>query len=229
MKQSDFLAGGQSVFSLWTGRFTSASVLAALVLMAVPAAKADVVETFNLSGTVGSFFGSPAAFTGTIKLDFSNDFTEDTLQSMTITVKGRPVFNQSPSLRLAMSASQGIISESNSSGDVLTLMFATPTTGAWAGFNQGTIAGGQVIFSGLTGLLLGANGVMTRDPSGPPILAPVVDPPPVIDPPPLSDPPPITSAAVPELSTWAMMLLGLAGLGFAAKRQRAIDFLGGKA
>ena len=34
---------------------------------------------------------------------------------------------------------------------------------------------------------------------------------------------------VPELSTWAMLLLGLAGLGLAAKRRRALGFLGGKA
>jgi hypothetical protein len=230
MKQTDFLAGGHTLFSLWTGRFAAATVLTALALIAAPVAKADVLETFTLSGTFGSFFGPPAAFTGTIKLDFSNDFTEDTLQSMAITVNGRPVFNKSPSLRLAMSASKGIISESNSSGDVLTLMFATPTPGAWAGFNQGTIAGGQVIFSGLTGLYLGANGVITRDLSGPPIVAPpILDPPPIIEPPPLSDPPPITSGAVPELSTWAMMLLGLAGLGLAAKRRRTIGFLGGKA
>jgi hypothetical protein len=66
------------------------------------------------------------------------------------------------------------------------------------------------------------------DPPPPPIIDP---PPPIIDqPPPIVDPPtPITSAAVPELSTWAMMLLGLAGLGFAAKRRRALAFLKGKA
>ena len=39
---------------------------------------------------------------------------------------------------------------------------------------------------------------------------------------------PTTPAAVPELSTWAMMLLGLAGLGLAAKRRRAIGLPGRK-
>ena len=75
-----------------------------------------------------------------------------------------------------------------------------------------------MIFGGVTGVLLGATGVVTRDLSDPVIL----DPPP-IDPP---DPP---TLAVPELSTWAMMLLGLAGLGFAAKRRRALGSMGGRA
>lgn len=218
MKPSDFLAGGQALFSLWTSRFASATVLAALALIAAPAAKADVVETFYLSGNFGSFFGPPVPFTGAINLDFSDNFAEETLQSITITVDGRPVFNLDPSLGLAISASQGIINESNSSGDVLSLTFATPSPGAWAGFNQEAIAGGQVIFGGVTGLLLGATGEVTRDLSDPVIL----DPPP-IDPP---DPP---TLAVPELSTWAMMLLGLAGLGFAAKRRRAFGSMYGRA
>ena len=76
-----------------------------------------------------------------------------------------------------------------------------------------------MIFGGLTGLLLGAIGEVTRDPSDPVIL----DPPRQIDPP---DPP---TLAVPELSTWAMMLIGLAGLGLAAKGRRALGFLRGRA
>ena len=79
----------------------------------------------------------------------------------------------------------------------------------------------------MPGVLLGATGKVTRDPSNPAILDP---PPPIIDPPPpVIDPPPTTPAAVPELSSWAMMLLGLAGLGLAAKRRRALGFLGRKA
>ncbi|MGB7974405.1 MAG: hypothetical protein WCF81_08655 [Roseiarcus sp.] len=151
-------------------------------------------------------------------MDFSNDFATETLKSMTITVHGRPVFTTSPSLNLATWAKQAVIGASNSSGDVLTLTFATPNAGTWAGFNNGSISGGEVIFGGLTGLLLGATGVVTRDSLESPILAP-----PPIDPPPITDPPgPIAAASVPELSTWAMMLIGLAGLGLAAKGRRAL-------
>jgi hypothetical protein len=67
--------------------------------------------------------------------------------------------------------------------------------------------------TGVPEVLLDATGVIALDPSDPPI----------------PDPPDPPTLAVPELSTWAMMLLGLAGLGFAAKRRRAIGFLGGKA
>jgi hypothetical protein len=76
-----------------------------------------------------------------------------------------------------------------------------------------------VVFGGLTGSLLGADGVITRT-SGPTIIDPPEPPP--IDPP---DPP---SVPVPELSTWAMMLVGLAGLGLAAKGRRALALLGGR-
>ena len=75
--------------------------------------------------------------------------------------------------------------------------------GTWVGFDQGAITGGQVVFGGLNGMLIGANGLMTRDLSNP-----AIEPPPV----------PITSAAVPELSTWAMMVIGFVGLGVAGYR-----------
>ncbi|HEY5204788.1 MAG TPA: hypothetical protein VIJ63_09345 [Roseiarcus sp.] len=204
-----------------------ASAVTALALIAAPNAKANVVETFNLSGSFRTVLNSAVLFTGTIDLNFSNDFTQETLESMSISVNGRPVFNRTTSLRLAASAN-GVINAYNSGGDMLTLTFATPSPAAWFGFNQEAIAGGQVIFGGVTGVLFGATGAMTRDPSDSAILAP---PPPIVDPPPpILDPPvPITSAAVPELSTWALMLIGLAGLGLAAKRRRALGSLGGRA
>jgi MYXO-CTERM domain-containing protein len=214
MKQGDSWAGGQKLFSLWTNRLASAAALAALAIFAAPVAKADVVETFNLSGNFGSLFGSPVAYTGAIDLDFSNDFSSYTVTSINITVQGRSVFNQGVSLSVLPSV--GVVGASNSAGDTLALWFAAPQSGSWAGFNAGDVSFGDVLFGGLTGGLFGANGVVQRNLSDPAILDPLV-----LDPPPLSD--------VPELSTWAMMLLGLAGLGLAAKRRRAIGFLGGKA
>ena len=222
MKQLGAEAGGQRSLPSWASRLASTSAVAALALIAASGAKADVVETFHLSGNFGSFVGPLVPFTGTVNLDFSNNFANETLKSIKISVQGRPVFNQSVSL--SVTPSVGIIGASNSAGDTLALWFAAPQSGTWAGFNAGEVSFGDVIFGGLTGLLLGATGEVTRDLSDPAILAP---PPPIIDPPPpITDPP---TLAVPELSTWAMMLLGLAGLGFAAKRRRAIGFLGGKA
>jgi hypothetical protein len=219
MKQLGAEAGGQRSLPSWASRLASTSAVAALALIAAPGAKADVVETFNLSGNFSSFFGPLVPFNGTVNLDFSNDFAVETLTSIEINVQGRPLFNQSVSL--SVTPSVGVIGASNNAGDTLALWFAAPQSGAWAGFDAGEVSFGDVIFSGLTGLLLGATGEVTRDLSDPAILAP---PPPIIEP-----PPPITSAAVPELSTWAMMLLGLAGLGLAAKGRRALGFLGGKA
>ena len=209
------------MFFLRTNRFASAVALATLALFAAPAAKADVIETFNLSGNFGSLFGSPVPFTGTIHLDFSDDFSSYTATSIKITVHGRSVFNQSVSLSLVPSV--GFVGASNSAGDTLALWFAAPQSGTWAGFNTGGVSFGAVAFKGLTGGLglFGANGVVTRDLSGPAIL----DPPG----PAIPDPPTPVTSAVPEVSTWMMMLLGLAGLGLTSKGRRALAFMRGRA
>ena len=225
MKQLGAKAGGQRSLPSWASRLASTSAVAALALIAAPGAKADVLETFNLSGSFGNFVGPLASFSGTVNLDFTDNFASYTA-SGNIMVQGRPaVFNQSVSL--SVSPSVGIIDASNSSGDTLSLWFAAPQSGTWAGFNAGEVSFGEVFFGNVPGLLLGATGEVTRDLSDAAILDP---PPPIIDPPPpVIDPPDPTAAAVPELSTWAMMLVGLAGLGLAAKRRRALGFLGGKA
>jgi hypothetical protein len=225
MKQFDEDAGGRRSLPSWASRFASTTAVVALGLIVAPIAKADVAENFNLSGYFSSFFGPLVPFTGTVDLDFSNDFTMETLESITISVQGSPVFNQNVSLSIAPSI--GVIGAANSAGDTLELLFAAPQSGTWAGFNAGYFSFGDVAFSGVSGVLLGAIGEVTRDLSDPVILDP---PPPIIDPPPpIIDPPDPAAAAVPELSTWAMMLIGLAGLGLAAKRRRALGFLGGKA
>lgn len=182
--------------------------MAACALIAASGAKGDVIETFNLSGSLSGFpFGPAVPFTGRFDLDFSNRFDKESLKSINITVHGHSVFNQ------GLPPPVGTIGASNSDGDTLVLWFAAPPSGTWAGFDAGEISFGLLVFGDLTGSLFGANGVVSRDLSDPPIL----------------DPPPVTSAAVPELSTWAMMLIGLAGLGLAARGRRAIGFLGGRA
>jgi hypothetical protein len=216
MKQTDAKAGGRRSFPSWASRLASASAMAALALIAVSGAKADVVEIFKVSG---SFTGpSTVAFSGMIDLDFTDDFTQETVTSVAITVGTRPVF-RSQSLTFALSGDPAVVTASNSRGDTLSLMFTTPAPNTFAGFNHGTIMGGQAVFLGDLEFLFSPTGAVTRDPSDPPI---VIDPP-IIDPP---DPP---SVPVPELSTWAMMLLGLAGLGLAAKGRRALAFLVGRA
>ncbi len=108
----------------------------------------------------------------------------------------------------------GTIRAADSANDMLTLLFTTPLPGGWTGFDTGIgqFFFGDVVFGGLTGSLLGAQGVINRV-SGPAV----------------PDPPdPSRSATVPELSTWTMMLVGLAALGL-AKGRRALAFLGGRA
>lgn len=226
MKHIGAEVGGRKPFPSRVSRFASASAMAAFLLLMGSAAKADVVpETFDLSGNLNTVLGALVPFLGTINVDFTNGFTDATVTSIEISVQGRVAFKQSPSLILATSAI-GVIGASNSSGDSLTLIFTTPNAGTWNDFDDGQIVNGRVYFGGVTGILLGATGVITRDASNPPISDPPpdtgpTDPPPVIGTP---DPPP--TVAVPEPSTWTMMLIGLAGLGMAAKGRRALAFLG---
>jgi hypothetical protein len=215
MKQTGAEAGGRRSFPSWASRFASASALAPLLLLVGSGAKADVIETFKLAGNFT--IPSTVAFTGTINLDYTDDFTQETVTSITISVGGKPVF-QSHSLTFALSGDPAVVSASNSRGDTLSLMFTTPEPYTFAGFNKGTIVGGQAIFLSDLEFLFSPTGVVTRDPSHPAILDPPD--PPIIDPP---DPP---SVPVPELSTWTMMLVGLAGLGLAAKGRRVLAFLG---
>ncbi len=214
MKRSGSSAGGRALFSWLTSRLAPAAFLAALAVIAAPGAKADVVETFNLSGSLGGPpFGPSVPFQGTFDVDFSDDFTSFIPESVDITVNGRSVFN------LGLSVSVGFIGASNSVGDSLALWFATPQSGTWVGFDAGEISFSYLVFGDVTGSLFGGSGLVTRDPSD----APITDPPP-----PITDPPDPPTLAVPELSTWAMLLLGLAGLGLAAKRRRKLGLLGGK-
>ena len=223
MKQLGAETGGQRSLPSWASQLASTSAVAALALFAAPGAKADVVETFHLTGSFGNISGPLVSFTGTVNLDFSNDFAEEITNSITISILGRPaLFNQN--ISLSVSPSVGLIQASDGSGGTLALWFAAPQSGTWAGFNAGQISFGEVFFGDVTGGLLGATGWVTRDPAG----AAILDPPPpiLVSPPPVIDPP---TLAVPELSTWAMMLLGLAGLGLAAKRRRALGVLDGRA
>ena len=90
MKQLGAEAGGQTSLPSWASRLASTTAVAALALIAAPGAKADVVETFHLSGNFGNISGPLVSFTGTINLDFSNDFAKETMKSITISVQGRP-------------------------------------------------------------------------------------------------------------------------------------------
>jgi hypothetical protein len=215
MKTSSSEAGWRMVFSFLTSRLATLGAAAALALIATPGAKANVIETFHLSGHVGTTFGSKLAFAGTMELDFSDDFTSYTPESLEIRVGGRSLFTTISSV--AFGAGFGSLYASNSTRDTLALTFDADT---WIGFDQATIVNGQLVFGSLNQFLFGASGTVSRV-SGPPIIDP---PPPVIDP-----PVPVSSAAVPELSTWAMMLIGLAGLGFAARRRGRLSLPGEQA
>jgi PEP-CTERM motif len=210
-------------FPSWASRVAWVSAMVALALIAAPGAKADVVKTFDLSGSSVT----KDTFAGTIDLDFTND----TATSVDVIVDKSSVsayaFKHIVLFTFAHSAA--VVYVSDSAGDELTLFFTVPTP--FVDFVGGTIAAQGRFGGGTGGFLYYAPGSITPVTpivSNPP--PPVVsDPPPpvVSDPPPpvLSDPDPPSVPAVPEPSTWVMLLLGFVGLGLAAKGRRAIRFL----
>jgi PEP-CTERM motif len=206
MTESGGEVGGGKAPRSWVIRLASASAMAALALISGSAARADVVDVFDLSGS----FQIPAlTFTGTMNLDLTTDAAE----SVDITVNGLPAYNQSPSLRFATFTKEAVVDVLDSNGEMLTLDFAIPKLGTLAGFiiTGGAIVGGIALFDSGTeipGFLFNPTGFITPDASNPPNL--------------------VTAGSVPEPSTWAMMLLGFAGLGAAACGRRAIAFLAGK-
>ena len=223
-------------FPSWASRVASASVVAALVLIA-PAAKADVVKAFDLSGSSVT----KDTFAGTIDLDF----TRNTVTSVDVTVDkfsaSAYAFNQIQSLTFALAGRAAVVDVDDRAGDVLTLFFIVPTANTFTGFvggagaiaAQGPFGGGRGFLNYATGSITPVVSVPPDPPpivSVPPYLPPPSDPPPPVvsdpDPPVVSDPdPPKSGAVIPEPSTWVMMLLGFVGLGLAAKRRRAIRFL----
>jgi PEP-CTERM motif-containing protein len=203
MTESSGEVGGAKSPRSWAIRLPTAALL---VLMG-SGAEADVLKTFDLSGSFITATGAPIGFSGTIDLDFSND----TANSIDVTVDGLPAYNQNPSLRFASWTDEAVVDVSDSSVDSLTLDFGLSKLGTLLDFNGGVnvIVGGLALFPSGTeipGFLFDPTGSMTLDPPGP-----------------------VITATVPEPSTWAMMLLGFAGLGFVAGGRRAIGFLAGKA
>jgi PEP-CTERM motif len=194
---------GQKAPRLRAIRLGSASAIAALTLMATSVAEADIVRLFDLSGTLQI---PVVTLTGTIDLDF----TDNTVESVDVTVEGLPAYNQSPSMRFGVSGSPAVVDVFNSSGDMLSLLFNIPNPRTLAGFDGGALIV-EGTFAGASGLpfMFGSNALITRDPGDPPD--------------------PATGASVPEPSTWALMLLGFAGLGAAEYGRRAIGFLARKA
>ena len=191
-------------FPSWASRVASASAMAALALIAAPVAKADVVKTFDLSGSSVT----NDTFAGTIDLDFTNN----TATSVDVTVdrfSGAYAFNQIQSFTFALAGRIAVVEVSDTPGDVLSLFFLVPTPNTFQNFVGGANAiAAEGPFGDGTGSLPYATGSITPDSSD------------------QSDPPdPPSVPAVPEPSTWVMLLLGFVGLGLAAKGRRAIRFL----
>ena len=88
VKQFDAEAGERKPLLSWARRLASASAIATFALIAASGAKANVVETFNLSGKLNTFVGPLVSFTGTFELEFSNDFSGYQYGPLSITVQG---------------------------------------------------------------------------------------------------------------------------------------------
>jgi hypothetical protein len=143
------------------------------------------------------------AFFGTMDLDLSTD----TVTSIDIAVTGFPDFTEAgagpPAIMFLDDADTAILSLFDNIGDFLDLEFTIPNRNTLAGFDGGEIFAGELTPARpAVSIPFGFGGIIA---------------------------PASTLAPMPEPTTWSMMLVGLAGLGLAAKRRRAMGSLAAKA
>ena len=168
-------------------RLARPAVAAALLALA-PAAKADTIDVFDVSGTLAS---SPSSFSGTLDIDV----TKGTIKSADIKVAGYPKLTDIVGSGPERSGPYYTLDVENSDFDTLSLLFSTrPTAKSLVGFTGGQIAA----TTGSNLILPGGDLRITVDVKGGRITR---------------DPP-----VAPLPSSWSLMLIGVAGFGLLASR-----------
>ena len=181
-------------------RETITSLLSvAALLSGVASSKADIIKTFSVSDQLVSLSLNLATISGDLAIDVTTG--EVTRANISVIVDANPGINLtsiSQSVDMAKSG-VGVLVQS---GGTLDLDILTNTSN---GLFPSTFGGGSVI-SGLDTFFLSSGSILfTSFGAGTLTFESSLD----------------TVAAVPEPSTWAMLLLGFAGLGLIAYRRKS--------
>lgn len=173
------------------------------LLLGVASSKADIIKTFSVSDQLVSLSSNLATISGDLAIDVTTG--EVTRANITVSVDANPSINLtsiSQSVDMAKSGVDVLIQ----SGGTLDLDILTNTSN---GLFPSTFGGGSVI-SGLDTFFLSSGSILfTPFGAGTLTFESSLN----------------TVAAVPEPSTWAMLLLGFAGLGFMAYRRKTVPAL----
>jgi hypothetical protein len=183
------------------GAITALLSLAALV-SGLTSSKADIIDTFSVSDQLVSASFSLATISGELAIDVTTG--EVSRANISVVVDANPSINLTSFSQYVDTANSGVNVMIQSGGD-LDLDIHTNTSN---GLFPSTFAGGSVI-SGLDTFFLSSGSIIfTPFGAGRLTFESSLD----------------TVAAVPEPSTWAMLLLGFVALGFMAVRKRTFVY-----
>ncbi len=178
---------------------TTALLSVAALVSGLTSAEADIIDTFSVSDQLVSASFSLATISGDLAIDVTTG--EVSHANMFVVVGANPSINLTSFSQYVDTAHSGVNVMIQSGGDLDLDIYTNTSNGLF----PTTFAGGSVI-SGLDTFFLSSGSILfTSFGAGTLTFESSLD----------------TVAAVPEPSTWAMLLLGFGGLGFMAYRRKS--------
>jgi hypothetical protein len=172
-----------------------------VLLLGLSSSKADVIDTFSVSEQLVSPSSSLATISGDLVIDITTG--EVNHANINVVVGTNPSINLTSTSQFVDNAKSGVNVLIQNGGN-LDLDIRTDTSN---GLFPSTFTGGSVISGPDTFFLSSESVLFTPFGAGTLTLESSLN----------------TMPAVPEPSTWAMMILGFCGLGFMAYRKRTSD------
>lgn len=183
------------------GAITAVLSVAALV-SGLTSSKADIIDTFSVSDQLVSASISLATITGDLAIDVTTG--EVSRANISVVVGANPSINLTSFNQFVDTANSGVNVLIQGGGDLDLDIYTNTSNGLF----PSTFVGGSVI-SGLDTFFLSSGSILfTSFGTGTLTFESSLD----------------TVAAVPEPSTWAMLLLGFIGIGFMAVRKRTLVY-----
>ena len=183
------------------GAITAVLSVAALV-SGLTSSKADTIDTFSVSDQLVSASISLATITGDLAIDVTTG--EVSRANISVVVGANPSINLTSFNQFVDTANSGVNVLIQDGGDLDLDIYTNTSNGLF----PSTFVGGSVIFVLDTFFLSGGSILFTSFGAGTLTFESSLD----------------TVAAVPEPSTWAMLLLGFIGIGFMAVRKRTLVY-----
>jgi hypothetical protein len=177
----------------------TASLCVAALVSSLTSSKADIIDTFSVSDQLVSSSFSLATISGDLAIDVTTG--EVNHANIFVAIDANPAINLTSFNQFVDTAKSGVNVLIQSGGDLDLDIYTNTSNGLF----PSTFTGGSVIAGLDTFFLSSGSIIFTPFGAGKLTLESSVD----------------TMAAVPEPSTWAMLILGFCGLGLMAYRSRS--------